>query len=439
MERQRPLQHGFVSIRSGAWYVQYRVDDRDEAGKITRKKVSVRLCPVKDEHGREIGKREAQRIAHTTVLDKVNAQSPTPATLATVQEFWTARFEPEHIANLKKAGRRHYLYVGKKLLPDLGALTLREVTHGHVQTLITGAVKAGLSAQTAQQIKSAVSALFRYAQVCGFHHGDNPAQGVRVPPMKRHRRQPLTFAEAHTLIDCYPAPVKQMVCLSMLTSMNVAEMAGLRREYLNLTDASRMTPEGTIPPHAAMVRENYYEGEFDTTKSTNRNRILPLPPQLLTMLTAYLEAHPSSDPAALVFMNRNGGPVDSHNLANRHLRPKALKAIGRADVGWHLFRHCCATWADWVSMPLSERVAIMGHGCDRMTMHYTHADTDRRRPFMSAIESLIFDSEPAGKKTKAAPPAQEAPPPPPTPTPAAPPPPPHYPGGLENYESATLQ
>lgn len=436
MNRYRPIQTGHVFARSGAWYLQYRTDERADDGTISRRKRTVYLCACRLEDGREITKREAERIAYEQHLTKENAAAPRPATLATVEEFWRQRFEPEHVATLKKAGRRHYGYCRTKVIAALGAVALRDVEHGHVQALITEAIQQGLSTQTAHHLKNAVSGLFRYAQVCGFHHGQNPASLVRIPPMRRKRKAPLTFAEAAALVDALDSPARELAALSMLTSMNMAEMAALRLEFVNLTAAPRLCSEGPLPPFSAMVRANYYDGEFDTTKTQHRRRIVPLPPGLVAMLAAFLDAReqaraeqrakgkptsPADTPEALLFQNRAGRPIDQKNLLNRHLKPIAEKAIGRTDVSWHLFRHCAATWADLVKMPLAERVALMGHASEAMTMHYTHEDIERRRPYLAEIETLIRAAlDPAPK-----------------------PQPPRHPAGLEegleNYESATVQ
>jgi site-specific recombinase XerD len=82
--------------------------------------------------------------------------------------------------------------------------------------------------------------------------------------------------------------------------------------------------------------------------------------------------------------------MDYRTANRRQIKPAAARVLGHAEVSWHSFRHAAATYADWVQMPMSERIALMGHTRAAMTLHYTHADIDRRRPYLAAVENLIF-------------------------------------------------
>ena len=48
-----------------------------------------------------------------------------------------------------------------------------------------------------------------------------------------------------------------MALLSMMTSLNVAEMLGLRWKRVNLTDQTVMTEGEILPPHCLAVGETY--------------------------------------------------------------------------------------------------------------------------------------------------------------------------------------
>ena len=55
----------------------------------------------------------------------------------TVAEFVAQRFMFEHVALLKKAGRLHYgTYLKNHVLPGIGTLRLKDVSHDDIQRLI---------------------------------------------------------------------------------------------------------------------------------------------------------------------------------------------------------------------------------------------------------------------------------------------------------------
>jgi len=387
MERRRPLQRGYLYRKGPSWMLQWREDVRTEDGRILRKKFKARIAPAAGPGA--VSRREAERIAWREILARLNQASLFPASLATVREFWEQRFLREVVANLKPAGQKHYDWCATHILAHLGELRLREVTHEHVSRMIRAVIESGRSVQTAVHLRNAVSALFRHATVVGAYSGPNPAQGVRTPPMRRKEKPALTWEQFARLMMAYPSPVREMVYLAAMTSLNVAEMLGLRWRDLNLTDEPAVRDSELLPPYSLRVRGQYYRGQFCTPKTSSRRRIVPLTPQLVRMLTEWQQMTPFRGEDDLVFANRRGRPHSDTLLARRVLRPIAQKVLGVDWVSWHVFRHTTATWTEAVGMPLSERRALMGHARVGMTLDYTRDDIERRRQYLERIENQI--------------------------------------------------
>lgn len=385
---ERPIQHGHVFKKGPSWHVQWREDVRLHDGSIKRLKFSKKICPI-HVRGAKVTRREAEHFAWDLYLSKLNQVSVMPQTLSTVEEFWKSKFIPEWIDMLKPAGKSHYKWCSSHILPAMGRLTLRQVSPDHVAHLLRGMLQKKKSVQTALHIRNALSALFQHAKVCGYMHGDNPARGVRLPPMKRKKPVSLSFTQAHILIQKYPPPVRQMVYTALLTSLNVAEMAALREKNVNVTPMLAVRECEVLPPMSLAVRENFYKGEFTTPKTGRRRRIVPLTPALAGELAALIEVNKRRGADELIFQNRRGGVTDYHNLSSRILKPIA-KENGIEGVSWHVFRRCTATWAEIVQMPLPERIALMGHAQATMTLHYTIPDIDRRRNFIEAMEERLL-------------------------------------------------
>ena len=229
-----------------------------------------------------------------------------------------------------------------------------------------------------------MSAVFNHARLKRAHTGDNPAHGVRLPEMRRRDSHALNFSHARDLLTRLTSPVRDMTLLSMTTSMNVAEMLGLRWERVNLTGAPVNVGAEVLQPYTLFVRENYYRGEFGSVKAASRRRAVPLSSSVVAALVALRSRGKFTGPGDLVFATNKGTPLDENNLLRRDIKPVA-KTLGMPWLSWHVFRHTHATLGEQIGMALSDRQAQMGHGDVRMTLHYTHADIERRR---AAIETM---------------------------------------------------
>ena len=390
MARKRGQQKGHVHQQGSAWYLAYREDALDEFGKIVRIRRNQRIGDTK-----EIGKREAQRLARE-ILNGLDQQVLRPASLLTVAEFVEARFKPDVIWALKHAGKLHYQYIlDKHVLPAIGGMRLRDVMNDQIQALVKGKVEGGYSVQTAVHIRNVVSAVFNHAKLKRAYVGDNPVLGVRLPEMERKATNALSFDQGRVLLEALPPPARQMALLSMTTSLNVAEMLGLRWKWVNLTNQAVLVSGELLPPYTLGVRENYYRGKFGSVKAKSRRRNVPLSGSVVASLLLLGADASKRNPDGLVFASGKGTPLNENNLMKRIVKP-AAQGVGMPWVSWHVFRHTHATLGEQIGMALSDRQAQMGHGDVRMTLHYTHADLERRR---AAVESMTDQLMPQQTKS----------------------------------------
>jgi len=267
---------------------------------------------------------------------------------------------------------------------------LRDVSIDHVQALVKAKFEDGYSVQTLVHIRNTVSAVFNHAKLKRAYTGDNPAQGVRLPEMQRRESHALSFSQGHELLLRLPSPARDMALLSMTTSMNVAEMLGLRWARVNLTREPVIVGSEMLAPYSLLVRENYYRGEFGSVKAKSRRRTVPLSSSVVTALTDLKHRGAFVGADDLVFATTKGTPLDETNLMRRLIKPVA-KELEMPWLSWHVFRHTHATLGDQIGMALSDRQTQMGHGDVRMTLHYTHADIERRRASIETMTSLLVD------------------------------------------------
>lgn len=213
-----------------------------------------------------------------------------------------------------------------------------------------------------------------------------------MPEMCRKEAHALSFQMGSDLLMALPPTARAMALLSMTTSLNVAEMLGLRWKRVNLTDAIAIVGADVMTPRSLAVRENYYRGQFGSVKAKSRRRDVPLSGSVVGALLELKAASKYSEPEALVFATRNGTPFSERNLLRRVLKPAGEK-LGIPWLRWHVFRHTHATLGEQIGMALSDRQAQMGHGDVRMTMHYTHSDMNRRRQSVEAMTDRLVGIE----------------------------------------------
>jgi integrase len=205
-------------------------------------------------------------------------------------------------------------------------------------------------------------------------------------------KRALSIEEAQAVLERLEDPLRTMVLMSLTTSLNVAELCGLKWRYVNMSDKPLLLDGEIIPPWSFAVRKNFYKGKLENSpKTRKRNRTQPIPLTLQAALAGLRAASAHTGVDDFVFASSTGNPVDGHNANNRQFKAIA-KELG-VPVSWHIFRHTCATFAEAAGMPRSDRISLMGHAGGEMTDYYTHSDIERRRGFLDGIASKLSPQE----------------------------------------------
>jgi len=450
MGRRKLQLKGDLYKQGGWWKLRWREDQRGADGMVKyawSKPVMIGPCAGP---GR-FTQKEARRIAWENFLSRLDQNMRTPQSVMTVSPFVERRFVPEHVAViLKPAGRKHYAtmlpwvlegvpvkrrsFKGTKRgqpLPEiarvcgLGAMRLRDVEYGDVQKLVSEAVRRGYSIQTAKHVRNCVSAIFTHAEKKGWFSGRNPAHFVELPEMVRRPARALTFEELQDLLYRLKPMARAMVLCASLTSMNIAEVCGLRWGRVNLTAEPCIVDGESLPAYHVAVREQWYLRQWGTVKAAARRRNVPMPMLLVEALkelkrspavagtTFYQhpaiyrpmagsdrpdvrsvvrlrksvvnhgqpvpsDAHGSDAGGNLTNQGAPGAGVESPVFAGRQNRPVDAGAMLKRQVqkvlpgiGFHDLRRTFATLADEIGMTIGERQQLMGHARAVQTLKYT--------------------------------------------------------------------
>jgi integrase len=132
-----------------------------------------------------------------------------------------------------KAGGKKVLK--RYVLPEFGSHRLSEITFDMVHKLVQKMLDDGYAVQSARHVRQVTKCVFKHAVRTGDFRGNIPTSGIRFSPMVRCReRHALTVDQAKQVLRVLKPPYRQMALLSMTTSMNLAELCGLRWKRVNL-------------------------------------------------------------------------------------------------------------------------------------------------------------------------------------------------------------
>jgi len=373
MARPRSQKGGWVKSRS-TWTVQYREYDAEGNWGWRYEYLGAK---------KDMGVREAER-KRREFMAAINLRNCRPSSSTTLSEFWASRFEPQVVWRLKKAGRTHYATRWRMLEPLIGGCRLSDVDAGTIEGVVRQLFERGYSVQTVVHAKHCLSAIFEHARRLRLYQAENPARLVSLPAVRHERRPTYTVEQLRLVLSRLTPPAREMALLSVATSMGPAELCGLRLRNCNFTPQPVQVDGIMVAPYSVAVRENYYRGEYGSLKTSSRERIEGLTPELAAMLAALVQRSKRQDPEAPLFQSRRGTPVDSHNIANRQFR-KLADTLG-FPVTWYGFRRAHSALAGQIpGIPLEDRQRTMGHRDASMTLYYSVQDVERRRAIPEAI------------------------------------------------------
>jgi integrase len=415
MARRRLQQKGDLYRSGGHWMLRWHEDQIKASGAV-RRGWSRSVCIGPCEGPGAFTQKEAQRLAWENHLSRLDQNNRTPQSILTVREFVERKFLPEHVAYKKHGGREHYRSQLPFVLdgvPDkkiarggktrfrpgeepppirrtlgIGDIRLRDVQREDLQRLVGTMLLRGYSTQSARHVKTVASAIYTHAQQEGWFNGSNPAKFVKLPEMERATPHALSFSQVATLLPQLPRVPRLMVFLAVMTSMNVAEICGLKWKRLNLTAESVIMDDELLPPFVAGVREQWYKREWGSVKAKARRRNVLLPQWAVGDLQELGQRKNWIGPEDPVFAGEGGNPLCENAIVQRHLKPAGRK-LGMPWLSWHDLRRTFATLADLEKISIGERKELMGHGRAEMTLHYTHVPSQQVSEVLERLSEKI--------------------------------------------------
>jgi len=262
----------------------------------------------------------------------------------------------------------------------------RQLVEVHLQALLD----KGLTPQTRNAKRDAISSLFIYAVDSNWLE-KNPVEKIRgIIELEAKHPEPLTLAEVKSILDYLKKLGKSVSgkknrCQSYYQIMAVVYYAGLRiSEVTHLLKKDIIFEEHRIQLENKILPKEY-SGKRDKDgrpidkkyrTKTKKKGIPPIVPELEVILREWLPKV-KDNPSPLLFPNLYGGPIGYDDIY------KTVKKAGiklgfppeKACKPCHRGRHTFASETRrYVEEPLVQQA--LGHTSNIMTRHYTHLAPD---------------------------------------------------------------
>lgn len=224
----------------------------------------------------------------------------------------------------------------------------------------------------------------------------NPTTGVALPALDEQRAielgideegeqvKALSTEELSTFLAVCPPRWATFFRVLAASGIRVSEAIALRWRDLELDGST---------PHLR-VRRAYVKGRFGPPKSRHGRRSVPIDHSLVSELRARRKAAEWPGDDDLVFPATNGEPLRQENVRRRALKPAAEEA-GVPWVGFHTFRHTCATRLFAAGRNAVQVQRWLGHHSPAFTLSvYVHLlDGDIGTPLESAPGASSVSAE----------------------------------------------
>ncbi len=226
----------------------------------------------------------------------------------------------------------------------------------HARAYVAWRHRTGLSGRSLQRELSAIRAFYHYLLREGAAT-INPLIGIRAPKTPRKLPKTLDVDEVASLLNAPGDTAMELRDMAMMelmysSGLRLAELIGLRRVDLNLSDAT-----------------------VEVTGKGRKTRVVPIGRQAVAALQRWLAVRadwPGADQPA-VFLARQGKPISARAVQQRMRAWGAKKGLS-ARVHPHRLRHSFASHLLESSGDLRAVQELLGHADISTTQVYTHLD-----------------------------------------------------------------
>ena len=317
-------------------------------------------------------RREAEQLERT-IRDELVNPTPAPKVYPTLERFVTDRWLPNDVEATNREStiteKRSYLRV--HIVPQLGKLTLDQISAERISAFLAYLRKAGLSPKSSKHIVMVVRRILACAVEWDVIDRLPKFPRIKTPEA---RWDFFTRAETDHLLSKTIDPLDRAL---LLFAFHTGARSG---EQLAIA-------WGDIDWHNRLVvfRSAFSRKKLGTTKDSETRKV-PLTPALEAALRELQRTGKvRSIEHDLIFCQDNGQPFNVWHL--RRVVERACKRAGLRVIRRHDTRHSFASQLVMAGVPLPRVQEWLGHSSIAMTMRYAHLAPSDGGELIKALDS----------------------------------------------------
>jgi integrase/recombinase XerC len=244
---------------------------------------------------------------------------------------------------------------------DFGEMSLQQITHSFVRSWLASLKDAGLSAKSINRKISTLKSFFKYAIKTGVIK-QSPMARVISPKTEKRLPNFVADKDIKTLFDHVEFPDTWKGKTERLLLLLFYQSGTRLSEAIGLKEAS----------------VNFASNSIKVLGKGNKERIIPLNPELKTELQHYLQEKPAAVPAGSdrLFVSENGKPLSPRAVyTSVHHYLSLVTTIQKRSP--HVLRHTFATHLTNNGADLNAVKELLGHSSLAATQIYTHNTIDK--------------------------------------------------------------
>jgi len=331
-------------------------------------------------------KKEAQAVLAQTVSE-INNGTFYQAEEVSLNDF-IDKWLDEHAAPRIKANTL-YKYknaLNKHVRPVLGHQYLSKISQNDVRALMSKMIKVK-SAKTCNNILTMLKTIFKYARRWGYIR-ISPTEDVDKYRVERQEMDFLRPDEINLLLKQCHEPFKTFLLTAILTGMRKSELLGLQWGDVDW-NSNTIFVKRSLKYRFKSKKKDEKSWYFDTPKTKYSVRAIAMSPKLKEALEIH-RITSSINAYDLIFVNKEGNPLDPDNIVKREYQ-SALRMAGLRTIRFHDLRHTYTSLLIAQGENIKFIQSQLGHASIQTTMdRYGHILPNTNRGAGERLDKMVF-------------------------------------------------
>ncbi len=296
-----------------------------------------------------------------------------------VETYWKPYLDRK---NVKPSTRFSYWSALEgHILPTLGDLLLADIAPLHIEDLLVGKLKSGLSPKTVRNLVGLLQGIFSLA-VDDDLIARSPVRDKHKPTVRRCEKPVWFPAQLIAIVEAVPKSYRTFFICATLTGARLGELLGLQWKHVDLAGWK------------LRIEQSLWRGQLVAPKTPSSVATIPIGDVLAEALTEHLRNSKYTGTDDFVFSKPDGSPLDPDVLRKDVLYPTLDRLnIPRTlrSAGFHTFRHSAASILNQQTGNLKLAQKFLRHSNLSTTADiYTHTSEEAEREAALALEHAIY-------------------------------------------------